>query len=198
MFSTLTYSQYFSREILKVNTKLQQIIYDLVVSILGSILLSLSSKISFVLPFTFVPVTMQTFAVLFLSMIFGRKSFYIVVFYIIEGVFGLPVFSRGLGVLYLLGPTGGYILGFLVASYVCGLLAEYGFSKNYIKTFFAMIFGNLIIYFFGIVGLLRFVNFDFKKAIIIGVLPFILGDLIKIFVASLVITSGWKILKNKI
>jgi biotin transport system substrate-specific component len=76
-----------------------------------------------------------------------------VVFYIIEGVFGLPVFSRGLGVLYLLGPTGGYILGFLVASYVCGLLAEYGFSKNYIKTFFAMIFGNLIIYFFGIVGL---------------------------------------------
>jgi len=59
-----------------------------------------------------------------------------------------------------------------------------------------MNFGNLIIYFFGIVWLLKFVNFDFKRAIIIGVAPFILGDLIKIFIASLVITSGWKVMRK--
>ncbi len=195
MFSTSTYSQYFSRKILKINNKLQQITYDLVVTILGSILLALSSKISFVLPFSFVPVTMQTFAVLFLSMIFGRKSFYMVGLYIIEGIVGLPVFSKGSGLMYLLGPTGGYILGFLVASYFCGLLAEYGFSKNYIKTFFVMIIGNLLIYLFGVLGLLFYTNFDFSKAIMLGVVPFILGDAIKILFLTFILPTCWKLVK---
>ncbi len=196
MEKSLTYSEYFFEKILLTSTNQNKKSgYRLISILLGSILLALTSKISFVLPFTPVPVTLQTFAVLFLSMVFGRNSVYMVGLWILEGIFGLPVFSKGVGIHYLLGPTGGYIIGFLVASYVCGYLAEYGFDKNFFKTFFCMILGNLIIYFFGIFWLLRFVDFDVLKAVCIGILPFVVGDIIKIVFATLILPSGWKLIK---
>lgn len=192
---SLTYSEYFSQHILKA-TDTKRLIYDLTSFILGSLFLTLSSKISFNLPFTPVPVTLQTFAVLFLSVAFGKKAVYILSLYIFEGILGIPVFSKGAGLLYLLGPTGGYILGFLVASYFCGYLSELGFDKSFIKTFVMLIIGNLMIYFFGILWLLKFVNFNFYKAVYIGVLPFVVGDIIKILILTLVLPSGWKIIKK--
>ncbi len=193
MLKTMTYSEYFFVKLLN-QTKLK-LLYWISIIFFGSIFLTLASKINFILPFTSIPITLQTFAVLLLSMMVGRISVYIVSLWILEGAFGLPVFSKGAGLFYLLGPTGGYIFGFLVASYFCGYLAECGFDKSFVKTFFAMILGNLIIYFFGILWLLKFVNFDLSKAIYIGILPFIIGDVLKIFAATMILPSGWKILK---
>jgi len=190
-----TYSDYFATRILKINSQVKQLLYDVSAVILGSVLLALSSKINFVLPFTSVPVTMQTFTVLFLSMLFGRKAVYMVVLYIIEGITGLPVFAKGAGLGYLLGPTGGYILGFLVTSYVCGLFAEYGYSKSFVKTFFVMLVGNLLIYICGVSILLFYTGFSLLKALMLGVYPFIVGDILKIFIATLVLPSGWKLVK---
>jgi len=190
-----TYSQYFAIQVLKIDTKFKQYMYNLPIVVLGSILLTLSSKTSFVLPFTYVPVTMQTFAVLFLSIVFGRKAVYMVGMYILEGILGLPVFAKGGGLMYLFGPTGGYIIGFLVASYVCGLLSEYGVSKSFLKTLFVMIIGNLLIYLFGIMGLLPYTNFNFSKAVMLGVTPFVLGDILKIFILALILPTGWKLIK---
>ncbi len=195
MIKSLTYSEYLSQKILKISNPVEQIFYTFTISILGNILLILSSKINFKIPFTMIPFTMQTFAVLFLSMLLGRKVLYVLSLYLFEGILGLPVFSYGGGVLYIVGPTGGYILGFFIAGYICALLAEYGFDRSFIKTFFCMIVGNLIIYIFGILWLLRFVNFDFLKVLHIGVIPFIISDFIKIIFASLVLPLGWKIIK---
>jgi biotin transport system substrate-specific component len=190
-----TYSDYFATRILKINSQVKQLLYDVSVVILGSVLLALSSKINFVLPFTYVPVTMQTFAVLFLSMLFGRKAVYMVMLYIVEGIMGLPVFAKGGGLGYLLGPTGGYILGFFAASYICGLYAEYGYSKSFVKTFFVMLVGNLLIYICGVSILLFYTGFSILKALMLGVYPFIVGDILKIFIATLVLPAGWKLVK---
>ncbi|MCX7716063.1 MAG: biotin transporter BioY [Endomicrobia bacterium] len=195
MIKSLTFSEYISQKVLKISTPIQKSLYVVLISLLGSILLAVASKISFNLPFTPIPVTMQTFVVLFLSMLLGKRVMYVLVLYIFEGIVGLPVFARGGGIVYLLGPTGGYILGFLVAGYICGSLAEAGFDRSFTKTFFVMVLGNLMIYLFGILWLLRFVKFDFMKALSIGFIPFVAGDIVKIILVSMILPSGWKIIK---
>lgn len=192
MIRHLTYTEYLGQKVFKISTPLSQTVYKLVVITLANIFLILSSKINFVLPFTPVPFTMQTFTALFLSMLLGRKIVYALLLYIFEGMLGLPVFAKGGGVLYLLGPTGGYILGFLVAGYLCGKLAEEGFDKNFIKTLFAMFVGHLIIYFFGVLWLLRFFNFNLYKTVTVGVIPFVISDFLKIIVASIVLPVCYK------
>ncbi|MCS7231982.1 MAG: biotin transporter BioY [Elusimicrobiota bacterium] len=195
MIKSLTFSEYISQKVLKISTPMQKSLYIVLISLLGSILLAIASKINFNLPFTPIPFTMQTFAVLFLSMLLGKKVLYVLGLYIFEGILGLPVFSKGAGILYLLGPTGGYIFGFLVAGYICGTLAQQGFDKNFIKAFFAMILGNIIVYFCGALWLLRFMNFDIYKTISLGILPFIIGDIIKIVFASFALSFSWKKIK---
>ncbi len=171
--------------------------YDIVAILISSLLIGISSKINFVLPFTPVPVTMQTFSVLFLSMVLGKeKAFTTILIYIFEGVAGLPVFAKGGGVQYLLGPTGGYVIGFLFGGYVVGWLSELGFDKKFFLTVIAMTIGNLIIYFFGVLWLSVSLHIGVYKAILLGMVPFIYGDFIKIFFASLLLPTGWKILKK--
>lgn len=184
-----TYSEYISDKVFRVSNSNQKIIYWISVSILATVLLTLASKINFVLPFTPIPFTMQSFVVVLLSMLFGRKVMYILFLYIFEGIAGLPVFAKGGGVLYILGPTGGYILGFLVAGYICGVFAENGFDRSFLKTLFTMFVGHLIIYIFGVLWLLRFLNFDLYKAFTLGFLPFIISDFLKMIVASIILPT---------
>jgi len=106
---------------------------------------------------------------------------------------GLPVFAKGGSPLYLIGPTGGYLIGFIGCAFVVGKLAELGFTKTFLKTFVMMLIGNLIIYVFGLLWLSRFVSgYMLLK---VGLLPFIPGDLFKIFVATLWLPFGWKLLQ---
>ena len=155
-----------------------------------SLLLILSAKIK--LDLYPVPMTLQPLAVLMIAMLCGRNiAVGAVSLYLFQGIVGIPVFAYGGGLPYLLGPTGGFLFGFLFASIVIGELADRGWGKHYLKSVFAMFVGLIVIYTFGVFQLSILKSFDF--AIINGLKPFILGDLYKILLAALLLPQIWKI-----
>ena len=163
----------------------------------GSLLLTLSAKIQ--VPFYPVPMTLQTLVVLLIGASFGwRMGFATVLAYLAQGATGLPVFAgtpeKGLGLLYMAGPTGGYLVGFALAAGLTGWLAERGFDRSVIGTAIAMIAGNLVIYVFGLAWLANFVGFE--KAVTLGVIPFLFGDLVKIMLATASLPVIWKFLNR--
>ena len=167
---------------------------NLVTVIICSLLLILSAKIKVDLyP---VPMTLQPLAVLLIAMLCGRNiAVAAVSLYLFQGMVGIPVFAFGGGLLYLLGPTGGFLFGFLFASIIIGELADRGWGKSHFKSVFAMLLGLIVIYTFGIFQLSFLKGFDF--AIINGFKPFIVGDLYKLILAALVIPQIWKLI-NKV
>ena len=162
--------------------------------VICSLLLILSAKIKVDLyP---VPMTLQPLAVLMIAMLCGRNiSVAAVSLYLFKGMVGIPVFAYGGGLPYLLGPTGGFLFGFLFASMIIGELADRGWGKQNIKSVLAMLIGLIIIYAFGIFQLSILKGFDF--AIINGLKPFIVGDLYKLILAALVLPQIWKLV-NKV
>ncbi len=165
-------------------------LYDISLILGGSLLIGLSAQIAIGWP---VPFTMQTFAVLMIGALFGaRRGGLTVIAYLIEGAAGLPVFSLGRGgLLVLFGPTGGYLFGFIVAAYVTGLLAQNQWDRRITTTILAMIIGNLLIYFFGLLWFSMMVGI--RDALVTGIYPFIAGDLIKIALAAALLPAGWKL-----
>ena len=166
----------------------------LLLVVLGAALLTISAKIQ--IPFFPVPMTMQTLVVLVTGMAFGaRLGATAVAAYLMLGAFGLPVFAgtpeKGIGLAYMLGPTGGYLFGFVAAAGVCGYLAERGWDRRMSTTFLAMLIGNAVIYIPGLVWLGSVVGWD-KPVLAWGMTPFLLGDLAKIVVAMLVLPAAWK------
>ena len=128
----------------------QKLFKSIIIIFIGSILLTLSAK--FKIPFYPVPMTMQTFVVIFVGMAFGYKiGLATVSLYLFEGIIGFPVFSnspeRGVGIVYFTGPTMGYLIGFIFASFVAGYL---NLNKNLFVVFFKLIFNFSFIYIFGI------------------------------------------------
>jgi len=177
-------------------------IYDLALVIGGSLLIALSAQVAFRLPFSPVPITGQTFAVLLIGALFGsRRGCLSVLLYVIEGAVGLPVFSLGRsGIPILLGETGGYIVGFIAAAYVTGLLAERGWDRRIKTAILAMALGNIVIYTFGVLWLfcLRFifrVPIGNGSLFLVGVYPFIAGDILKIILAAMILPAGWRLLR---
>ncbi len=168
--------------------------YDVTLIIGSSLLIGLCAHIKILLPFSPVPVTGQTFAVLMIGALLGaRRGCLAVLAYIIEGIAGLPVFALGAGPVMLLGPTGGYLLGFIPAVYITGRLAEMGWDRRVGTTVLAMILGNLVIYTFGLFRLCSLIGFN-MKVLTLGLYPFIVGDLVKIILAAILLPSGWKLL----
>ena len=169
-------------------------LYDAALVVGGSLLIALCAQLAIGWP---VPLTAQTFAVLMIGALLGaRRAGLSVLTYIMEGAAGLPVFAHGRsGLLVLLGPTGGYLVGFVVAAYVVGLLAEKGWDRRIGTTVLAMVVGNVVIYGFGLAWLscLPGVNNVLRE----GLYPFIIGDLLKIALAAILLPSGWKLLGLK-
>ena len=155
-----------------------------------SFLLILSAKIKVDLyP---VPMTMQPLAVLMISMLCGRNiSVAAVSLYLLQGMVGIPVFAYGGGLPYFLGPTGGFLFGFLFASIIIGEFADRGWGKQNFKSVFAMLIGLTIIYTCGVLQLSVLKGFDF--AIINGLKPFIIGDLYKLILAAFILPQIWKL-----
>ena len=161
----------------------QKVIKSLMVIILGSLILTISAKIK--IPFYPVPMTMQTFVVLLLGLSFGYKiALATVGLYLLEGIFGLPVFSnspeKGIGIAYFTGPTMGYLVGFLVASFFAGYL---NFKTNIFLIFLKLIFSVSFIYIFGIIWLGTLIGWD-KPIIQLGVTPFLIAELLKILLLT--------------
>ncbi len=151
----------------------------ILISILGTLLLTISAKVK--IPFYPVPMTMQTFVVLFLGITLGSKVGLLTIsLYLFEGIFGLPVFAgtpeKGIGFVYFTGPTMGYLIGFLFASYFAGW---FSYDKGLINTFFKLIFSVSIIYIFGLIWLGTLIGWD-KPIFQFGAQPFLLAELFKI------------------
>ena len=168
-------------------------------AVVGSLLLYASAKIQ--VPFYPVPITMQTFAVLVIGMAYGaRLGGATVLFYLAQGAAGLPVFAgtpeKGLGLAYVAGPTGGYLLGFLVAAFVVGWLAERGWDRSVIRTLAAMVLGTAIIFAPGVLWLGTLIGWD-KPVLDFGLYPFLPGAVFKIGLAAAVLPLAWKALSKR-
>jgi biotin transport system substrate-specific component len=165
---------------------------DLALVLLGSLVVAASAQISIHLDL--VPITGQTFGVLLVGMALGsRRGALALVAYLAEGAAGLPVFAEGkVGLETLLGPTGGYLVGFVAAAWLVGLLAERGFDRSFLATMAAMALGNVVIYFFGVYWLSTLIGYE--AALDNGLDPFLLGDTIKMVLAALLLPGTWKLL----
>jgi biotin transport system substrate-specific component len=168
------------------------IIYDLGLLLAGSALIALSAQVAIPLPFSPVPVTGQTFAVLLVGAALGRwRGAAAVVTYIAEGAAGLPVFAGASGgPAVLIGPTGGYLLGFIPGAWLCGLLSEHGWDRRAGSTVLSMLLGNVVIFAVALPWLARFVGATNVWAM--GFWPFIPGDIVKIGLAALALPLAWK------
>ena len=167
-------------ELIKVSSH-SKLIKSFIVIILGSIALTVSAKLK--IPFYPVPMTMQTFVVLFLGLSFGYKiSLATVGLYLLEGIAGLPVFSnspeKGVGLIYFTGPTMGYLIGFLFTVYFAG---RFKFEGSLLKKLLQLIFSISFIYIFGILWLGTLIGWD-KPIFQLGVQPFLFAELFKILI----------------
>ena len=171
-----------------------KILKYILVIFLGSILLTISSKIK--IPFYPVPMTMQTFVVLFLGMSFGYKvGLATVSLYLVEGIIGLPVFSnspeKGIGFVYFAGPTMGYLIGFLFATFLAGY---FNFKGNILNNFIKLLISVSTIYILGVFWLGSLIGWD-KPIIQLGVTPFLLAELFKIAILTLLAKNILKLRK---
>ena len=158
--------------------ELNKIAKIILVAALGTLLLTISAKIK--IPFYPVPMTMQTFMVLFLGITLGPKIGLLTIsLYLFEGIFGLPVFAgtpeKGIGLIYFTGPTMGYLIGFLVAVYFAG---SFKYDKGIINTFLKLIFSISFVYILGMIWLGILIGWD-KPIFKLGAQPFLLAELFK-------------------
>ena len=171
-----------------------KLVKNIFIALIGTVLLAISSKIK--IPFYPVPMTMQTFVVLFLGITLGKKIGLITIsLYLFEGIFGLPVFAgtpeKGIGIIYFTGPTMGYLIGFLIAVYFAG---SFKYNKGMIDTFLKLIFSVSFIYILGMIWLGALIGWD-KPIFKFGAQPFLLAELFKMLILSIIAGYLYKIKK---
>ena len=167
---------------------------DVALVVVASIVTALAAQIAIPLPWTPVPITGQTFAVLLLGAVLGaRRAFLAQALYLAEGAFGLPVFAGGAGgIAKLMGPTAGYLIAFPLAAAVTGLLAERGWDRKFVTMFAAMLLGSAVIFALGLAWLSRFVPTPTLLAQ--GLLPFVPGDFVKATLAAVAFPAAWRMI----
>lgn len=172
---------------------------DVVAVVACSLLLTLSAKVQ--VPFYPVPMTMQTLVVIGLGLALGpARGAAAVALYLMQGALGLPVFAgtpeKGIGLAYMMGPTGGYLLGYLPATLLAGWLAERGWDRNVFTAMLAALLSGAIIYVPGLLWLGSVIGFD-KPVLAFGLYPFIPGDIAKAVLAAIAFPAAWKWLSTK-
>ena len=191
--------------------RFDSILKNLLIILIGSILYALSARIA--IPIPPVPVTLQTLVLLTFSMAVGsRLAFLTFALYIFEGIIGIPVFAKPpfSGFYYLLGPSGGYLLGMLIASYFVGYLAEKNYDKNFIKSLITIFIGTIIIFIPGLIWLgfwfdqyhpelSQQINLGegYKYAFKFGLLVFKFTEPVKIALAACITPLIWHFVKKK-
>ena len=187
----LTYAAHFRPQIRK-----EAMLYDIILIIGASIFIALSAQFAFNIPFSPVPVTGQTFAVLLTGALLGsRRGSLAVLAYLLEGVSGLPVYAQAqFGLVHLFGPTGGYLAGFVPAAFLTGYLVENGWGKSIFSVLAIMIVGTVVIFICGLSALKLF--FGNNNVFVIGLYPYLTGAVIKIALSAIVFRSGWRVINN--
>ncbi len=165
-----------------------------VLVLVGTLLLALSAHVK--VPFWPVPMTMQTFAVLVIGAAYGGAlGAATVIAYLLEGLAGLPVFTGSVGPAALMGPTGGYLAGFVVAAAVTGWGAERGLTRESGPALAVFVAADLLIFALGVAWLATLIGLD--KAIAGGLMPFLLGDALKVVTATLVTVAATPHLRRR-
>lgn len=167
---------------------------DILLILGGALLVALCSRVE--IPLQPVPVTAQTFGVLFVGALLGsRKGALSMLSYLALGAAGFPVFASGVwGPARFFGPTGGYLAGFVLAAALVGWLSERGWDRRVITSALSMVLGMLVIYACGTAWLAHFTGWN--QVLSVGVTPFLLGDVLKIALAALTLPLGW-VLKGR-
>jgi biotin transport system substrate-specific component len=164
----------------------------------GAGFVALAAQVSFDLPFTPVPITGQTFAVVLvgasLGALLGLASLGL---YVFVGALGAPIYSEGShGWDVLTGPTGGYIIGFVAAALLTGLLAELRWDRRFSSAVAAMLSGNVVIYLFGLPWLAADQDLNFEDTLVQGLAPFVPGDLLKLYLAGALLPGAWRLVER--
>ena len=176
--------------IIKIETKEKETFKNILLVLGGVAFLSIMSQILIPLPYTPVPISLGTFGVTLMALLYGRKlGTATILSYVVAGSLGAPIFAGGkAGSLF--SPTGGYILGYIVATIILGYLADRGVTKSYVKTILSLMLSSAIILTLGSLVLSLFV--PGKNAFMIGVLPFLPGDALKSTTVTLLLPTLWK------
>ena len=176
--------------IVKIEAKEKETFKNILLVLGGVAFLSIMSQIMIPLPYTPVPITLGTFGVTLMALLYGRKlGTATILSYVVAGSLGAPIFAGGkAGSLF--SPTGGYILGYIIAVVILGYLADKGVTKSYVKTILSLLLSSAIILTLGALVLSLFM--PGKNAFMIGVLPFLPGDALKSTTVTLLLPTLWK------
>ena len=177
-----------------VEERAQRLGRDLVLALLGAAILTVSAKVQ--LPMYPVPMTLQTYVVMVIAMAYGwQLGTATVGLYLLQGAIGLPVFAAGGGFAYFLGPTGGYLIGFLVATLAMGWLAERGWDRRLWLVVPAVALGTLLIFTLGVAWLSVPLG-SFERAVEAGLMPFLPGAAAKLVLAAATVPAAWHFVKR--
>jgi biotin transport system substrate-specific component len=173
------------------------VISDGILIVAASVVTALAAQIAIPVPWSPVPITGQTFAVVLSGAVLGaRRGFFAQLLYLAQGAAGLPVFAGGgAGAAHLIGPTAGYLAAFPLAAALVGSLAERGWDRRFIGTFAAMLLGSAVIFALGLLVLSRFV--PRPQLFAAGLIPFLPGDLIKSALAALAFPATWRLVRPR-
>jgi biotin transport system substrate-specific component len=168
---------------------------DVVLVALGAALVALAAQVSIPLPFTPVPITGQTFAVVLVGGAFGAlRGGASLTLYLGLGIVGVPVYSDGgSGWDVVSGATGGYLIGFVLAAVLTGYLAERRWDRRLSSSIAAMLTGNVLIYLVGVPWLARVAALGLEESLEQGLYPFVVGDLLKLYLAGALLPAAWKL-----
>ena len=162
----------------------------------GAAFVGLTAQVLVPLPFTPVPLSLQTFSVLLVGAVLGsRRGAASMALYLLAGVAGVPWFSQQQSGWSF--PSFGYVVGFIAAAWLVGRLAERGADRQVLRTAGLMVLGNLVIYGFGVSGLMLATGMSFGKALLLGVVPFLIGDAVKIAFAAGLLPTTWKLVGTR-
>lgn len=166
--------------------------------ILGALVVGISAQVRIPLGFTPVPLTGQTFGVLLVGASLGAsRGGAALVLYLLLGVIGFPVFTEGgRGVQHVLGATGGYLIGFIAAAVLVGRIAERGGDRRFPAALAGMAAGSMVIYAFGLIGLMVALGVGPGRALELGLYPFLVGDLLKALLAGLLLPIAWWLVRR--
>ena len=179
---------------IKIKTKEKEFLKSIFLVLSGVIFLSIMSQLIIPLYFTPVPISLGSFGVMLIALLYSRKlGTATVLSYVAAGSLGAPIFA-GFKAGSLFSPTGGYILGYIAAALILGFLFDKGIAKSYVKTFLSLLLVSVIIFVLGALVLMLFV--PIKNVFMAGVLPFIPGDMLKAVAATLLFPRLWKFIKK--
>jgi len=162
----------------------------------GAGFVGLTAQVVVPLPFTPVPLSLQTFSVLLVGAVLGsRRGALSMALYVLAGVAGVPWFTQQQSGWSF--PSFGYVVGFVAAAWLVGRLAERGADRHVLRSTGLMVLGNVVIYAFGVPGLMLATGLPLGKALVLGVLPFLIGDALKIVVAAGLLPATWKLVGTR-